>query len=574
MNLVLTMLTFFLGGEPTAAVVPEPAVTAGAITVQGEFETRTLAGDHLGLPRIAPPPRHLSPSWMVAAPPVPSAPFDVFSPAVRPPHEFPGLFPCGPAALVPCPPPLPASEPPAVRHVSFLGDGAEYRVADREPSPAYGSPHLPHPFPVPHPMAFVPPGFGPDPLFQLMWEQAHAHRHAREQHHQTVACEEAQSCPPAFHGSVCPVGLTCPVGRGPFPGAKNVQHVVRATYEVGPQVAEALSSFLESSDGVFGYQIDGDEVTINATAPAQMAIATFLSTVVSRSQNSDRPAKMINVKQSQPKACTSECAANKCCNGECDCKDKCNCCCNKKTKPDLSSVSTSKTCEPCEVRCNVGIPGCEIKIPALSGITSSKESRGLFSFFVGFDRDRNTCPPAKPAPVAVDCQVNESQEERAQIHASSKGVQVIKSNGTRASGDRVELEASHILKLEIQQGSTVIASFRKKSESVRVKIQATSEGVLLQTSDGTEIRAENIHLETGRINQLKLEANPARKQPVSRPVKATPKKDERDPFSRDSAVLNTEPETGYFQLDGPFSTVTESEPQLSGFYFGGVEISR
>jgi hypothetical protein len=50
----------------------------------------------------------------------------------------------------------------------------------------------------------------------------------------------------------------------------------------------------------------------------------------------------------------------------------------------------------------------------------------------------------------------------------------------------------------------LVAPNIKKAKPIRVEIHATSEGVLLKTSEGTQIRAKSIHLETGSIGHLQV----------------------------------------------------------------------
>ncbi len=120
MTLLMTLLTLFLGGKPQAALPPEPAGTITAAVYEEPFDVTTTGNGPLGLPLITSAARHSSPSLMVAVPPKGvSTAFDVFSPAVRPPHEFPTLFPCEAVALVPCPAPLPRpNRPPSATSAS------------------------------------------------------------------------------------------------------------------------------------------------------------------------------------------------------------------------------------------------------------------------------------------------------------------------------------------------------------------------------------------------------------------------------------------------------------------------
>lgn len=519
MTLLMTLLTLFLGGRPTAAVPPEPAPTHVSVGWNLSFETRTSDSllttpeDPFGVPLVTSMVRHSSPSLMVAAPPEGySAPFNVFAPAVRPPHEFPTLYPCDSVTLVPCPPPLPAYDPPAVRHVSFTGEGAEFRIAQAQAECEAGTcpQALDHACQVrgsqmADQTRWIQPhhifthrvlGLGPHGL----WDQLHARQHAPEHHnHATLACEAAQACPLAGAPVICPLGFGgplnapafvvaaqnenhpgCPVALPghPFPGAKSVQHVVSATYDVPNSSAKALVQILEKSNGVFGCKVEGDELTVNATPPAQMAIATFLCTIVNEEQTVSQPAKTISVRHTEIKSCPAECSEAKACPTECSATKACPTeCLEAKCSKENSRVglalgalcgtvaAEAKCCSECGEKCNCC--KCGKTKPVTSEPTACKTSeKGLFNFYVGLT-DCKACPPAATKPVAIHVEATEAKP-------------------------------------------------------VIVKIQATPDGVLLQTSDGTQVRAQSIQLETHGVDRLHVEhAAAVHTQPKTAPKPPT-----------------------------------------------------
>jgi hypothetical protein len=459
----MTLLSLFLGGNPTAAVPPEPAPTVTAVAYEEAFEA-TAPEDPFGLPLVTSTARHSSPSLMVAAPPEGyGAPFDVFSPAVRPPHEFPTLFPCESVTLVPCPPPLPAYEAPAIRHVSFLDEGTRLQVAECES--AYKDPDQPG---CPPGAVFTHRVFGHALPALGLWDQLHARQHAAEHHHHAaMACEPGQACPLAGAPVICPLGFGsplsapafvvaaqsenhpgCPVNLPghPFPGAKNVHHIVSATYEIPHETAKSLAHLLETGNGVQTCSINGDELTVNATPPAQMAIAQFLAHVVLEPKSASQPARTISVHHTETKPCTTECTEAKPCTTECsaakcctECGEKCECCKCGKTKPAGSEPTAHESLD-----------------------------KRLFSFYVGL-QNCNACPPAAAQPISV------------QVQAAP-------------------------------------------AKPVLVKIQATPDGVLLHTSDGTQVHADSIQLETQGINKLQVEhAQSVQLQPKPTPKPATAK---------------------------------------------------
>ena len=324
MTLLWTLLTtFFVDDGP---FVPE-SVTAGAITyggVNGEENADPVA-DGFNLPRLTPRTWKYSPAWMVASPSGKPKQFDVFSPAARPPQEFPGLFPCEPVALVPCP--APTEEPPAVRHVSFAGDGTKFRLAMHEESSDSECPNA-----CPH-----------STVGKSEWKELHAKGHARphppvpflapvfpphgpvhDPVHPVAFCQPVPGHPVAFPAKV-------PHHAGPFPGAKNVRHVVSATYDVPHETAAALKPILEKGEGVLGCKVNGDELTITAHAPAQVVISQFLAgmDLIERTPQTTRPAHNPYRPYAQPVPVIdvnkTEAKCENCCNGKCGCKGKCQC---------------------------------------------------------------------------------------------------------------------------------------------------------------------------------------------------------------------------------------------------------
>jgi hypothetical protein len=115
---------------------------------------------------------------------------------------------------------------------------------------------------------------------------------------------------------------------GPFPGAKKVQHVVSATYDVPHQKAVALKAILEQGEGVLDCRVEGDELTVTAYPPYQSAIAQFLS-AMDLVNSEAKPTRMIDVNTSNSKCCNGECACKKC---ECECK-----CCGTKKETTASN---------------------------------------------------------------------------------------------------------------------------------------------------------------------------------------------------------------------------------------------
>jgi hypothetical protein len=486
----MTLLTLFLGDKPTATLPPEPAPTTTAVLYEEAFETAS-ADDPFGLPLITTPARSTSPSLLVAAPPKGyDASFDVFSPAVRPPHEFPTLYPCDAVALVPCPPPLPALDPPAVRHVSFTGEGGEYRLAACENACETQA--------CPPGAVFTHRVFGHALPALGLWEQLHARQHASEYHDPASPCEAGPICPLTGTPGICPLAgapAICPLGFGgplhapafvvaaqnenhpgcpvnlpahPFPGAKNVQHVVSATYDVPHETAKTVAQLLETGHGVQICSINGDELTVNATPQAQMAIAQFLA-VVTEPNEASRAARTISVHHTEAKACPTECTEAKACTTECsaakccsECGEKCACCkCGKKEAATaIQALLNSPKAKSIEY--HLGLTDCKPCPPAADNALDKK----LFSFYVGLS-DCKACPPAATQPIAIQVQATEVKP-------------------------------------------------------VIVKIQATPDGVLLQTSDGTQVRAESIQLETHGVNRLQVEhAQSVHTQPKPAPKPPT-----------------------------------------------------
>ncbi len=395
MMLLATLLMMFVDETPQ----PEKAPTSGAITVPGEFET--TAGPLLRLPRVSLPPRAVSPTWMVASPAVPPpAPFDLFSPAVRPPQEFPAIFSCPPVAIVPCPPPAPAlfpappaepptisgfefrgsrppqffpppfalqvveysEEPPAVRHVDYTEASGEFQVVSNEDKTEACKANGPAGTPVAQPDPGECP-WGECPV-KAFWQQLHAGPQAFAP--PFIDMETGQAMwreirraghPPIIHyHPPVPVGMpVAPTGWRPpvppeFAGAKSVEHFVRAKYDVPHETAKALEPILEQSAGVLGCIVDGDELTVSAAPPVQASIAQFLHAVVTKPHNLvSRPVPAVSASHCVPlKAagvngpfkCTSETSAKaKCCNEQCDCKTKCDCSCSCGTKKPATGPS-------------------------------------------------------------------------------------------------------------------------------------------------------------------------------------------------------------------------------------------
>lgn len=103
---------------------------------------------------------------------------------------------------------------------------------------------------------------------------------------------------------MCPAEF-CATSAGPgspFPGAKSVTHIVSATYDVPHDTAKTVAHLLESGNGVQICSVNGDELTINATPQAQMAIAQFLANVVTGPKSGSRPQTTISVNHTEAKA--------------------------------------------------------------------------------------------------------------------------------------------------------------------------------------------------------------------------------------------------------------------------------
>lgn len=525
MTFLLTLLTFFVDGKPD---VPAPSpVISGAITVPGEFEDAPASvGESLGLPRLTPSTWHASPSLMVAHPPVSTKTFDVFSPAVRPPQEFPGLIACDPVALVPCPSP----EPPAVRHVSFM-DSVLPQLASKD---SYGDPAKAGSECSPK---GIHSGDADCPKWAPHHAQPHAHQHGPAHPfspflHPPIRPPHFGQMPVAFAapfaggpkcpvGALCPVGAPCPVGASCpaignttlFPGAKRVQHVVRATYDVPQQTAEALEPILKNSTGVMECSVDGDELTINATAPAQTAIARFLVTVVNQTRSIGKPAKSIDVNFTKPK----------CCNGECECKDKCKCCGGKKSaqakdhtanadkwykkyflsekaraiESNLGFDSPAKCATECPkaIKCPVAID-CPVTIdcPIVKQVKDAKGN--VFSFCVGFNRSES-CSKATQCSATSSCK-----------------------DASPCTGEACKSAAPCTKPCETQ--AVVQWKSTTQSKPVKVSITASANGVLLKTSDGTQLQAKHIQLETNGVHRLEVRNGDA--------IFTMPKPQETKPF--------------------------------------------
>ncbi len=322
-----------------------------------------------------------------------------------------------------------------------------------------------------------------------LWGQLHV-RHHTPPHHPVQALEAAQLCQPVGAYPVCPVGFGGPADgpHSPFPGAKKVQHTISATYDLSPQTIEALGPFLESSAGVLNYTTKGKELTITATAPAQMAIAQFLSNVVAQPKTTNGPAKTISVNFTKTKPCTSECTEAKacptectetkactteCCEGKCcegKCGEKCGCTCGK-TKPAASEPSAHNTLD-----------------------------KRLFSFYVGL-ADGRACPLA----AGLECQ--------------------IPALGPKAATD-CPATACEPVSIQVQATQT---------KPIVVKIHATKDGVLLQTSDGTQI-----------LRPIHPTGNPRHRKTTS-------------PASRSHARPQTGDQTQFYSLEVPGELLTGTE---------------
>lgn len=655
MTLLMTLLTLFLGGRPTAAVPPEPAPTHVSVGWNLSFET-TPPEDPFGLPLVTSTARHSSPSLMVAAPPEGySAPFDVFSPAVRPPHEFPTLYPCDAVTLVPCPPPLPAYEAPAVRHVSFTGEGQAFQIAQAQAECEAGTCPLALDHHAVRPgMVLTHRVFGHALPALGLWEQLHARQHAPEHpHHTALACEAGQACPLTGVPMVCPLGFGgplnapafvvaaqnenhpgCPVALPghPFPGAKSVQHVVSATYDVPSSSAKALVQILEKSNGVFGCKVEGDELTVNATPPAQMAIATFLCTIVNEEQTVSQPAKTISIHHTETKpcptecteakACTTECSATKACTTQCsevkccsECGEKCACCKCGKTKPATGEPTAATTSKLHEIRFSVGLRDCKACPPedcdwvAIVNDAPILASEVLEPFNVQLAQAKRTLA-AERYEEARRMLIQRNLEKHIERKLMAEGLEAVLSrediqkvhtlidqNFAKETARLMKdfgVKTREELQQELQKQHTSLAALKTNFASQRlamewlcrqrepckcdcaeaqcaqtkpqtieptayktldehlfnvyvgltdckpcpptttkpvaihveatqvkpviVKIQATPDGVLLQTSDGTHVRAQSIQLETHGVNRLLVEHG----QIVHTPLKPAP----------------------------------------------------
>ncbi|MCA9069674.1 MAG: hypothetical protein KDA84_12155, partial [Planctomycetaceae bacterium] len=264
MIFLLSLLAYFVDGKPSVPVpAPEPL---GAITVPGEFDApvskdtpyHELGDDQFGVPQLVPPtlpglpsvsdhqrgsfcgttpPTFFSsPSMRVAHPPALAKTYNVFSPAVRSPLDLPGLFPCDPVALVPCPTP----EPPAIRHVSFLDsvlpNPSAYPDCSLPHPSAYGDCYEPIQTRADHscPSYDAPAGAPSQCEKQPVRPYAASHPfpvYSRPPIHPPHLGHLPVAIAGPIGGPICPVGGPCPApGDSPFPGAKKIQHVVRATY--------------------------------------------------------------------------------------------------------------------------------------------------------------------------------------------------------------------------------------------------------------------------------------------------------------------------------------------------------
>ena len=432
MTLLWTLLTtFFVDDGP---IVPAPD-RSGAIIWDGELD-KVSVGENLNLPRLTPPTWHRSPSWMVASPPVKPTPFDVFSPAARPPQEFPGLFPCAPVALVPCPAPTPREEPPAVRHVSFLGGGAELTLAANDASetqecPATGNgpkapsvvqsewkrihPHGHGPHDPAGPM-FIAPFFPPHPLIPF-------------DVHQTAFADPADTIPHPHRG-------------GPFPGAKKVQHVVSATYDVPHASAASLQTILEQGEGVLSCEVKGDELTVTAYPPYQAAIAQFLQAMDLKGQKPQMISKPIEAIGTKP-------AASKCCNRECQCKKcECNCqCCG--TKDDVTAVDPGEFSLAKSLAYHYYGLVKPQQIDACSGTKPCAAACPSEAY----------CPTPCHSEQTVKSNATPSKTIQVEILATPEGVMLRTSDGTCIRADRIQLQTHDISKLEVEQRKSAPVSF-------------------------------------------------------------------------------------------------------------------
>lgn len=538
MILLWTLLTFFVDGEPD---VPSPAIV-GAITVPGELDAKTTASvsENLGLPRLTPATWHASPSLMVAHPPASAKTFDVFSPAVRAPQELPGLFPCEPVALVPCPSP----EPPAVRHVSFMDDLL--------PQPAYAA-----------------------PICQTAWPKSAQQTSDRTQlaannsdcdsqeagskcptkglplpSLATAACEKphvgeySDACPPypvfphppihpphpphfghmpvafaaPFGGPLCPAGGPCPVvGETPFPGAKKVQHVVRATYDVPHDTAKALKPILEQSQGVLECTVEGDELTINAVGPAQSAIAQFLVAVVAQPRMISKPAKAVDVKFHE----------SSCCNDRCECKDKCQCCGSKKPAKAIEIKFQNPKCCNDSCECKDPCKCCGSKEPAQASDCNAECPKA--------------CAKAIKCPVTLECpMVNVVKDATGKVFAFSLGFErsgtcskVTQCTATSTCKEGTPCTTAAQCTKPCEAQTVVQWKSATQSKPVKVFITATSEGVTVKTSDGTQLRAQQIQLETEGIHKLEVQNGDA--------VFTMPKPQQANPFRGEGQLFKTQP---------------------------------
>ncbi len=508
MTFVLTLLTLFLDGKPDApppSPVPSAAFSPFAAPVAQQSATSETSP--------------ISPSLMVAVPPVPATPFDVYSPALRPPQQFPTLFPTPPVTLLP-PPALP--EP---RRLSSL----PYPIL---PSPGVADFQTP----IANPPVVRPAGFATvesasnvvtDPAVQTASFVAPA-KTVNEAQCPTAKSVCETQCPVGtacktltvkinpteccegligkvlwkhLKGSACPSGTQCdqsayeeldykcpqqtphvaspvpgyphwrpappvpylppnpyhvaglphpvPSPHSPFPGAKKVQHVVSATYDVPNETATRLKPILENSNGVLGCVVKGNEITINAAAPAQSAIAQFLTHVVAQSRTKsyntvNQTGRGVSVKYSVIKSSTTK---PDCCNDKCECKDKCQCC-GKKDKDQTATESLFKHYFQSEtaraIERNLGFDCCPQAATISKAATCKPPSR-----------QTTKCEEACKSPTVVKWQTKQSNPVRVTIYANSNGVSVKTSNGTQLQAKQIHFETDGVNKMQVEQADAV-----------------------------------------------------------------------------------------------------------------------
>jgi len=432
MTFLLSLMTMFLDAEP---FVPAPP-SVGIVAQVAELENAEAVEASFNLPKLTPTHWQGSPSWMVAVPPGPKKPFDPFSPGMRPAQQFPSLLPCPTVALVPCPLPDGEEEAPAVRHVDYQEDGFELELASNDVNEPADCPNYACPvsqscqtgwkppqfstIPNPDGMTFSLPRYAPHPLLAPFGI------------HPPIAV--ASACPAE---PVCPVAAGAPGPYSSFPGAKSVVHTVSATYDVSEDKAKALKSVLENGEGVLSCEINGNELTITAHPRTQSAIAHFLTTtdLISHGSRADAPAKVIDVKHSKTKTC---------CDGKCSCKKgECQCCCCKKNEKTASSdgwwqkyVLSEKARQ---IERNVGITD-EDPVAAVKKCAAEKCTPVL------------SCPTPAKTQAVVHTEKSFAKPVQIRITATSGGVEVQTSNGSKIKAQEIRLETNSVGKLEIDHG--------------------------------------------------------------------------------------------------------------------------